>query len=91
MSIALMPVCRLKEYPLAIADYTAAIELYPTRLLYQRRAEAKRALGDAAGAEADQNARVGNGTACADPHGAGLCFGSHRHVLARAEADSARG
>ena len=48
---------KLKDYPHAIANYTAALELGPTRWQYLHRAEAKRAMGDAAGAAADEGAR----------------------------------
>jgi TonB family protein len=44
---------KLQNYARAMADYTAAIELGPARWQYERRAEAKRALGDITGAEAD--------------------------------------
>lgn len=45
---------QLKDWPRAIADYTAAIQLNPTSQNYQKRAEAKIAIGDQTGAEQDQ-------------------------------------
>jgi TonB family protein len=44
---------RLENWKLAIADYTAALQLSPSRWLYEKRAEAKRAGGDSAGAGED--------------------------------------
>jgi TonB family protein len=44
---------KLKQYAQAIADYSAASQISPTKWQYERRAEAKRARGDQAGAEED--------------------------------------
>jgi TonB family protein len=44
---------QLQDWPHAIADYTAAIELGPARSHYEKRAEARRAAGDAPGADED--------------------------------------
>jgi len=43
----------LKQWARAIADYTAAMELGPTRWQYEKRAEARRTIGDAKGADED--------------------------------------
>ncbi|MGH9628615.1 MAG: tetratricopeptide repeat protein, partial [Bryobacteraceae bacterium] len=48
-----MAYARLKEYARAISDLTAAMQLNPTPWQYQKRAEARRASGDAKGAEED--------------------------------------
>jgi TonB family protein len=45
---------QLKDWARAIADYTAAILLNPTKWNYQKRAEAKVAIGDQTGADEDQ-------------------------------------
>jgi TonB family protein len=57
---------QLHDYTRAIADFTAAIEVRPTRWDYERRAEAKRAEGDIAGADADL-AAAANMPAAATP------------------------
>jgi TonB family protein len=44
---------RLKEYGRAIADYSAALQINPTKWQYEKRAEAKRAAGDFTGADED--------------------------------------
>jgi len=43
----------LKQWERAIADYTSAMELGPTRWQYEKRAEARRVVGDTRGAEDD--------------------------------------
>jgi len=43
----------LKQWARAIADYTAAMELGPSRWQYEKRAEARLAIGDAKGADED--------------------------------------
>jgi|HubBroStandDraft_1064217.scaffolds.fasta_scaffold00638_1 TonB family protein len=43
----------LKDWAHAIADYTAAMDLGPNRWQYEKRAEARRASGDAKGADED--------------------------------------
>ena len=43
----------MRDWARAIADYTAAMDLGPTRWQYERRAEARRNIGDAKGAEED--------------------------------------
>jgi tetratricopeptide (TPR) repeat protein len=50
---------RLKEHGRAIADYTAAMQISPTAWQYEKRAEAKRANGDAAGADEDMRKAAG--------------------------------
>jgi tetratricopeptide (TPR) repeat protein len=45
----------LNDWSHAIADYTAAMELGPTRWQYEKRAEARRASGDVK--DADEDAR----------------------------------
>jgi len=45
----------LKEWDLAIQDYTAAIQLQPTAWQYRKRAEAKRNAGDEKGAQEDDD------------------------------------
>jgi tetratricopeptide (TPR) repeat protein len=51
----------LKDWTHAISDYGAAMELEPTRWQYQKRAEARRASGDAKCA--DEDARQAAATA----------------------------
>jgi tetratricopeptide (TPR) repeat protein len=66
---------RLKEYGRAIADYTAAMDVRPTPWQYEKRAEARRAAGDAAGADEDMRKaaelREGRQSSAAHPSEAG--------------------
>ena len=43
----------LRDWAHAIADYTAAMDLGPSRWQYEKRAEARRTIGDTKGAEED--------------------------------------
>lgn len=58
---------KLKDWPHAIADYTAAIELNPGRVLYEKRSAARSQSGDTSGADQDLKRSLDTGASLSRP------------------------
>jgi TonB family protein len=61
---------RMKDWQHAIADYTAAIQIAPSASLFNRRADAKLASGDQAGAAEDRTKGMGQQAVIPSPNAA---------------------